>query len=435
MNDDDELSKTMIIPNPGGRRTSAPSDSPFEKPQPNAEHRASTGQSNGFDGNIVEGENKLLVYGSDLINLASNLRTLEPQNTVEQLRHDIDSLINQFDQKLAQHSVSQEVALTARYLLCCLIDELVLSTPWGIGSSWSYQTLLSKYHNETSGGEKFFVIVNKLMERAQRNIDLIELSYVCFALGFRGRYRRSPSGENDIQQLCSTLYQAISLQRPVGIDLSPSSQASTSVNVAKDKRIPLSLWFMLLAFICVAVYIGLLSNLHATSSAFYEKVESIGWDNVAVKAADVTPSIDNLEQMAQDLRSRLAQAINNNTLAIEVKQDKVILRFVSPQLFAPGSAKVNPLELPAVNELVQAILAHTDSIIVVGHTDSTGRADSNWVLSRQRAEAIEAWLNTANLTLAQINTRGVADTQPLTNGEDQSKNRRVELILVPKNRL
>jgi type VI secretion system protein ImpK len=435
VNDDDELSKTMIIPNPGGRRTSAPTHNPFAKQQQSEGQRSSTAQYNPLDGKISEGENKLLFYGSDLINLASNLRTLEPQNTVEQLRHDIDNLIKQFDNNLAQQSVSKEIALTARYLLCCLIDEHILSTPWGIDSSWSYQTLLSKYHNETSGGEKFFLIVNKLMEQPQRNIDLVELSYVCFALGFRGKYRRSQTGENDILQISNMLYQPISLYRPVGIDLSPCAQVSAPTTLGIEKRIPPSLLFMVLAFICVTVYIALLSNLHAKSSSFYEKVESIGWDNFAVETDRVAASFDSLRQMAQDISSRLRQAIETNKLAVEVNKDKVTLRFVSPQLFSSGSARVNLQELPAVDDLVQAILAHTDSILVIGHTDSTGRADSNWVLSRQRAEAIEEWIKTAKFTLAQTNTKGVADTQPLTSGNDQSLNRRVELILVPKNRL
>ena len=433
MNDD--LSKTMVIPNPGGRRTYTPENKPFEKQQHNGFQKGQSDEPNALHGELIEGENKLLFYGSDLINLASNLRTLEPRNKVEQLRHDIDNLIKQFDIKLAQQSISQEIALTARYLICCLIDEHILSTPWGIDSSWSYQTLLSKYHNETSGGEKFFLIVNKLMEQPQRNIDLIELSYVCFALGFRGKFRLSQTGDNDILQISNILYQPISLYRPAGIDLSPSWKASEPEVLGIEKRIPPSLLFMVLAFICVAVYIALLSNLHAKSSPLYEKVESIGWDNFAVQTVNAAPSIGNLQQIEQDISARLSQYVENNKIVVEVSEDRVILRFISTQLFPSGSARVNLQELPEVNDLVQAILAHSDTVIIVGHTDSTGRADSNWVLSRQRAESIETWMKTAQATITQTNTRGVADTQPLVSGKDQSQNRRVELILVPKHRL
>ncbi len=433
MNDD--LSKTMVIPNPGGRRTPAQENTPFESQQHNGFQSDPSNNSNDPHGELIEGENKLLFYGSDLINLASNIRTLEPRNTVEQLRHDIDNLIKQFDLKLAQQSISQEIALTARYLLCCLIDEHILSTPWGIDSSWSYQTLLSKYHNETSGGEKFFLIVNKLMEQQQRNIDLIELSYVCFALGFRGKYRLSQTGDNDILQISNMLYQPISLYRPVGADLSPSWKASESEVSNIEKRIPPSLLFMVLAFICVAVYIALISSLHAQSSPLYERVESIGWKNLSIQTTNTEPSADKLQQMAQDISTRLSQYIENNKITVDVSENTVILRFISTQLFSSGSARVNLQELPAVNDLVPVILTHTDSVIIVGHTDSTGRADSNWVLSRQRAEAIEIWIKTANTTITQINTRGVADTQPLVSDKSQSQNRRVELILAPKHRL
>lgn len=432
MNDD--LSKTIVIPNPGGRRTSAPENNSFENQQHHGFQKHQSNNSNTTPGELIEGENKLLFYGNDLINLASNLRTLEPRNTIDQLRHDIDNLIKQFDLKLAQQSISQEIALTARYLLCCLIDEHILSTPWGIDSSWSYQTLLSKYHNETSGGEKFFLIVNKLMEQPQRNIDLIELSYVCFALGFRGKYRLSQTGDNDILQITNMLYQPISLYRPAGADLSPSWKASEPEVLSIEKRIPPSLLFIVLAFICVAVYIALLSNLYAKSSPLYEKVESIGWESLVVQTVNAEPSTNDLQQMAQDISTRLSQYIENNKIAIEVSDDSVILRFINTQLFPSGSSRVNLQELPAVNDLVPAILAHTYSVIIVGHTDSTGRADSNWVLSRKRAEAIETWIKTANATITQINTRGVADTQPLVSGKNQSQNRRVELILVPKHR-
>lgn len=425
----------MVIPNPGGRRTPAQENTPFESQQHNGFQSDPSNNSNDPHGELIEGENKLLFYGSDLINLASNIRTLEPRNTVEQLRHDIDNLIKQFDLKLAQQSISQEIALTARYLLCCLIDEHILSTPWGIDSSWSYQTLLSKYHNETSGGEKFFLIVNKLMEQQQRNIDLIELSYVCFALGFRGKYRLSQTGDNDILQISNMLYQPISLYRPVGADLSPSWKASESEVSNIEKRIPPSLLFMVLAFICVAVYIALISSLHAQSSPLYERVESIGWKNLSIQTTNTEPSADKLQQMAQDISTRLSQYIENNKITVDVSENTVILRFISTQLFSSGSARVNLQELPAVNDLVPVILTHTDSVIIVGHTDSTGRADSNWVLSRQRAEAIEIWIKTANTTITQINTRGVADTQPLVSDKSQSQNRRVELILAPKHRL
>jgi type VI secretion system protein ImpK len=433
MNDDDDLSKTMVIPNPGGRRKTAGPIGDFMSP-PSAPPAAVNYADQNASSAEVLGENKLLSYASDILILAGNVRTLEPNNTIEQLRRDIESLIDKFDRQLAHDNTQDEVALTARYLLCCLIDELVLTTPWGLDSAWSHQTLLAKYHNETSGGQKFFLIANKLMEQPQRNIDLIELCYVSLSLGFRGKYRLNTTGENDIVQISQMLYQPISLYRPVPNDLSPAWQAADEPKKGFEKRFPPMLFFLALAFICIAVYIALLSNLHAKASPLYEKIESIGWNDFVVQMSENQPVGVELTDVAAAIRGSLSQSIANGQVVVDIKDSILVIRLVSTLLFPPGSTTVNPQELPDVNTLVNAIVPYADAVIVVGHTDSTGRADSNWVISRKRAEAVEAWMKTAQNQVGQTITRGVADTQPLVNeaGSDfnQSLNRRVELMLV-----
>jgi type VI secretion system protein ImpK len=447
MNDDDDLSKTMVIPNPGGRRKTAglgqTNDGNGAMPgaQTGAQVQTTPAQANlnyaqGTQINAdVKGENPLLDYSRDLLILAGNLRSFQPSNTIEQLRTDIENLFARFNKSLQDDNTSEEVILTARYLLCCLIDELVLSTPWGIESAWSHQTLLGKYHNETSGGEKFFLIANKLMEQPQRNIDLIELAYVCLGLGFRGKYRISSSGENDVLQISQMLYQPITLYRPQSNDLSPAWQGATDEKPSFEKRFPPILFFLVFAFICIAVYIALLSNLHAKSSPLYEKIEDIGWDDFVLQVSERSPDAD-LNSIVASLRSALSESISQGLVAVEVRDGIVIVRLTSTQLFPPGSTRVNPQQVPEVNKLTRAIAPFAETLVIVGHTDSTGRADSNWVISRKRAEAVEAWLKTAQQSVGQTVTRGVADTQPLVTEGDpnfsQSLNRRVELMLVLK---
>ena len=75
--------------------------------------------------------------------------------------------------------MSPETVLAARYVLCTFLDEIVLGTPWGSESVWSTQSLLSSFHNETWGGEKFFLILDSMLQDPAGNINLIELMYVC----------------------------------------------------------------------------------------------------------------------------------------------------------------------------------------------------------------------------------------------------------------
>ena len=159
----DDLSKTLIIPNPGGRRkpsntAASPSiqANPEQAPSPIPQAPYVPNQ---FSLNVTTsmGENIILSYASNILMLANNLRSLEPNNSIEQLRLDIEKLVVKFDQEMQDSGLKKEVVLTARYLICCLVDELVLSTPWGSDSVWSHQTLLGKFHNETSGGKSSFL--------------------------------------------------------------------------------------------------------------------------------------------------------------------------------------------------------------------------------------------------------------------------------------
>ena len=439
MNDDD-LSKTLIIPNPGGRRKPAggavvpETAPPAFKPDPIRSNTISQKVSPAFG--QLEGENIILSSASDILILASNIRSLEPNNSIEQLRYDIEQLITKFDEKINAGNLSKEVALTARYLICCLLDELVLSTPWGSDSIWSHQTLLGKYHNETSGGEKFFLIVNKLLEQPQRNIDLIELCYVCLSSGFCGKYRVSKQGEGELLQVSQNLYKPIETFRPIDRDLSPAWQGAGKSDKGFGKKFPSTLVFLCFGFILLAAYIGFLSSLKAKVEPLYQKIESIGWNDVVLKISEAQPDSIDINAISNSLKDKLAKYIDDKIIAIDVRDDALIIRLISTSLFKSGSSVTNEDALPDVNVLVNSIKDYADRVLVIGHTDSTGKADSNWVISRKRAEAIAKWLTKSNVQLINPITRGVADTQPLVKDTDndynRSLNRRVELILVLK---
>ncbi|NTS75637.1 DotU family type IV/VI secretion system protein [Catenovulum sp. SM1970] len=436
----DDLFKTQIIPNPGGRRgpidntAASPAVPPVTPPSPGFNpNQAAPSQPTPMQDLAFHGENRILSSSGELLALAMNLRSLEPQNSIEQLRVDIEKLIGQFEQELAQKGGDQEQVLTSRYLICCLLDEFILSTPWGAEGTWSQQTLLSKYHNETWGGEKFFLIVDKLLEQAQRNLDLVELAYVCLSVGFRGKYKVAQDGEKILLSFSQKLYHSINQLRPVPRDLSPAWQGAQANNETVTKKVPSWLVLIGLAFVLSASYVGLLSNLKGKAEPIYAKLESIGWQDFITKAKS---DEDILARVTTKLETVFVAEQESQILSIDSQDQMPVIRLTSSSLFGSGSSKVNRQALPDVNTLVEHIKQYADTVLVVGHTDSTGQADSNWVISRKRAEAIAAWLNTADSPIANVITRGVADTQPLyddTNDKfKQSLNRRVELLLVLK---
>jgi OmpA-OmpF porin, OOP family len=66
---------------------------------------------------------------------------------------------------------------------------------------------------------------------------------------------------------------------------------------------------------------------------------------------------------------------------------------------------------------------------IAGHTDNTGKAESNKTLSEKRAEAVKAYLVKKKVAAERLSTVGFGQEQPIgenTNAAGKAKNRRVE---------
>jgi type VI secretion system protein ImpK len=65
----------------------------------------------------------------------------------------LSSGITLFETRARHAAILDSQITAARYVLCSVIDEAVVITAWGSQSDWSQMSLLSRFHNETFGGE------------------------------------------------------------------------------------------------------------------------------------------------------------------------------------------------------------------------------------------------------------------------------------------
>lgn len=123
--------------------------------------------------------------------------------------------------------------------------------------------------------------------------------------------------------------------------------------------------------------------------------------------------------------------LNASAMAAEInKSGRVTLRGI---LFDVGQATIKPESAALLAEVGALLKADAAlSLEVVGHTDNTGTAAANLTLSRQRADAVKAWLvKTHAIDASRLTTSGRGDTVPVAdNATDagRAQNRRVELI-------
>ncbi len=103
--------------------------------------------------------------------------------------------------------------------------------------------------------------------------------------------------------------------------------------------------------------------------------------------------------------------------------------------FAVDSAQILPASNPLLNEIADAFVRTPGlrRVEVQGHTDNSGSADRNMLLSEQRSQAVADWLSSHGVASDRLVAKGYGQTKPLvpnvTTG-NKAKNRRVQFIIV-----
>lgn len=104
--------------------------------------------------------------------------------------------------------------------------------------------------------------------------------------------------------------------------------------------------------------------------------------------------------------------------------------------FAPGASTLRPEARSNVSAIAAFVNRDKSKPIrIEGHTDNSGNANANLVLSQRRAEAVRDALVGAGVEARRITTFGMGQAQPVapnSTEEGRARNRRVDVILEDK---
>lgn len=202
--------KTVLLDREGrgpaqGPLTDFPSPPRFEQLEDRMIYAARLQGAHPFD----MGLNPLVAGAWDLLAELVQLKASAGRESLPALNERLSCAITAFETRALHEGADNGQVMSARYVLCSVIDEAVVTTAWGSRSDWSKMSLLSRFHNETFGGEKFFQLLERLSRDSVKHVALLELMYLCLALGFEGKYRVIERGAVQLEAVRDALYRQV----------------------------------------------------------------------------------------------------------------------------------------------------------------------------------------------------------------------------------
>lgn len=432
----------------------AESDDPFNRPEPTMlRPRPGAGRRGGADATRVQavapvvsaeqipaearamlglGLNPLVRAASALLMLAGQLRgAISPINIAGLRSHALEE-IRRFEEQARAAGVQNDVIIAARYVLCAGLDEAVLSTPWGAESEWAQHPLLVTLHREAWGGEKFFEMLDRISADPARYLDLMELQYLVLAFGFEGKYHVQQRGHDRLAEVQHDLYRKIRSHRGAA-----EPELSLRWRGLEDRRNPVIRyvpWWVVGAAalaILAAAFTYYRASLGSVAAPVHAELAKLGLD-------DFSPAVEAPPAPGPTLKQLLGPEEARGVLSAEEQGARTTVTLLAPNLFASGSATVNPAHLDTLQRVTAALNQVPGRVLVVGHTDDQPvrslRFQDNFELSRERALSVVEILRSSIDNDARLTWNGVGSSQPRyrpeSDPDNRARNRRVEIIHV-----
>ncbi|HUF55225.1 MAG TPA: type IVB secretion system protein IcmH/DotU [Thermohalobaculum sp.] len=391
--------------------------------------------------------NPMIAAFAELLEFAPELESAHPPSDPDQLRTRLLQSLSEARDAAVAKGVPLVRADAGAWAVAALLDDLVLNTPWGRQSIWPSRPLVATLYRDVDAGDRFFKRLDELENAPNRDPDLLELMYVCLALGFQGRYR--VPGRAGSRSLAAVRASASRFLRDSDAEDAPLSPRWRGVDAKDEKpRFVVPLWVVGLVAVAVSAAIFVLLELRLGDQAGVllarardlppleraEVIRPVREEVETVSEPFVFALLPEFEAAAPEgLRRALRGGENASVVRLAVQGS-------SPELFQSGEADINEVYAPLIESMARVMVEHSDltgAITVVGHTDSvpiqgSNLFSSNQELSEERARTIAELLARSGVEPERLAHEGRAALEPIAdNGtrEGRAANRRIEILV------
>lgn len=378
--------------------------------------------------------NTLIAAANPLLMTIPSLRAGGAPSNVDALRARLLDLFTEFEAACRRAAVPEEQETLARFALCTVLDEAIQRTAWGHAAQWPQRSLSIKLFGANHGGDAFFNALDRLVQAPSKYLQVLQLFYVCLALGFMGKYLvRDASGRAEVAEIRERLYQQYIRSSAAEADgaLSPHWRG-VAIGARKFQGFA-ALWIVGAALIifCMLLY-----------SAFALKLGDLR-DEVGIAQLALKPAVVRTLPKAPAPRPRLAQLlvsqINAKQLRVDESATESVVTLVTLKdapLFESGSATPSSATVALIGQVAAALDGTEGRVVVTGHTDNVPprnlRFASNFELSKARARTVADLIRGQIKQPGRVSDEGRGDSEPIgdnTKDEGRAQNRRVEITL------
>ncbi len=385
----------------------------------------------------------LLRASASLLLLLGRLSSSLSRARAGQLMDQVAQAIQQFEIKARATAAPADQIVTAKYALAATADDIVQNLPSEDRAVWTQYSMLVRFFGERTGGVKFFQELDRAKQNPAVNLGLLELMHACLSLGFEGVYRAS-GGAGSLQGVRRDLYETIRRATPKTIEeLSPHWRGQNIAIAGSRFQVPIWSVAAAAAAILFIVYIILRNLLSTGAEALALKMSQVhpAGEILIARAAPVEPPPKAKPRNSTQL-DRIRAVLAKEILAGQVDADQntstIFIRIGSSVLFSKGGATVSDSFIPTGKKIAASLDTEPGEIHVDGYTDSDPiprgvlAFASNFELSLARAKVVAAFLKPHLGQPDRIVVSGKGADNPVAPNDieaNKAKNRRVEISI------
>lgn len=150
------------------------------------------------------GVNPLVTAAHPLFSIIERVKLSGKKTNFTDFYANLDHEMKAFESRAQGANYDKETIFISRYLISATLDEILLDAQ----AFQLFKQLMPAAKTKHTPDEHFFFILDKIIDKPNHYLDLLELIYFCLSIGFQGKYRQKE--HERLQEVTNLLYETIS---------------------------------------------------------------------------------------------------------------------------------------------------------------------------------------------------------------------------------